>query len=95
MYQEGFTLIELLVVIAVISVLMAILMLARDQARKISCMSDMRQVGLAFMTYQNEYEKTPPNIGNCICLPVRTITRPGLPTNVVNRRRMSIMKAVS
>ena len=64
MCKKGFTLIELLVVIAVIALLMGILMpalhLARDQGRKISCMSNMRQVGLAFMTYQNEYEKTPP-----------------------------------
>ena len=64
MSKKGFTLIGLLVVIAVISILMAILMpalhLARDQSRSISSMSHMRPMGLAFMTYQNEYEKIPP-----------------------------------
>lgn len=64
MPKKGFTLIELLVVIAVIALLMGILMpalnIARDQGRKASCMSNMRQVGIALAMYQNEYEKTPP-----------------------------------
>ncbi|MHC4241506.1 MAG: type II secretion system protein [Planctomycetota bacterium] len=64
MSKKGFTLIELLVVIAVIALLMGILMpalnIARDQGRKASCMSNMRQVGIALAMYQNEYEKTPP-----------------------------------
>jgi prepilin-type N-terminal cleavage/methylation domain-containing protein/prepilin-type processing-associated H-X9-DG protein len=64
MSKKGFTLIELLVVIAVIALLMGILMpalnIARDQGRKASCMSNMRQVGLALAMYQEEYEKTPP-----------------------------------
>lgn len=51
----GFTLIELLVVIGIISVLMGILLptlnLVREQARKISCQSNMRQMGLALQTY--------------------------------------------
>ena len=55
---------DLLVLIGVIGLLMAILMpalnLARDQGRRASCMSNMRQVGLALALYQNEYEKTPP-----------------------------------
>jgi prepilin-type N-terminal cleavage/methylation domain-containing protein/prepilin-type processing-associated H-X9-DG protein len=63
-YGAGFTLIELLVVIAVIALLMGILLpalnIARDQGRKASCMSNMRQVGIALAMYQNEYEKTPP-----------------------------------
>ncbi|TKJ33672.1 MAG: hypothetical protein CEE38_20005 [Planctomycetes bacterium B3_Pla] len=64
MLKKGFTLIELLVVIAVIALLMGIIMpalnMARDQGRRASCMSNMRQVGLALMMYQDEYEKTPP-----------------------------------
>lgn len=64
MWKKGFTLIELLVVIAVIALLMGIIMpalnMARDQGRRASCMSNMRQVGVALMMYQNEYEKTPP-----------------------------------
>ncbi|MHC4118837.1 MAG: type II secretion system protein [Planctomycetota bacterium] len=64
MWKKGFTLIELLVVIAVIALLMGILMpalnAARDHGRRASCMSNMRQVGVALMMYQNEYERTPP-----------------------------------
>jgi prepilin-type N-terminal cleavage/methylation domain-containing protein/prepilin-type processing-associated H-X9-DG protein len=64
MCRKGFTFIELLVVIAVIALLMGILMpalnMARDQGRRASCMSNMRQVGVALMLYQNEFERTPP-----------------------------------
>jgi len=64
MKKPGFTLIELLVVIGIIAILMAILMpalnLAREQARRTRCMSNMRQIGVALAAYQNEYERTPP-----------------------------------
>jgi prepilin-type N-terminal cleavage/methylation domain-containing protein/prepilin-type processing-associated H-X9-DG protein len=64
MGKKGFTLIELLVVISIIALLMAIIMpalhLARDQGRRAGCMSNMRQVGIALVLYQTEYEKTPP-----------------------------------
>lgn len=56
---KGFTLIELLVVIAIIAVLMGILMpslrKAKEQARKISCRSNMKQVGTAIAMYQASY----------------------------------------
>ncbi len=62
--RRGFTLIELLVVIAVIALLMAILLpalnVAREQGRRTACLSNMRQVGVALMLYQTEYEYTPP-----------------------------------
>lgn len=64
MERKGFTLIELLVVISAISLLMSILMpalnLARDQGRKVACMSNMRQVGVALMMYENDCGRTPP-----------------------------------
>jgi len=64
MERKGFTLIELLVVIAVIALLMAILMpalnMAREQGRRAACMSNMRQVGVALMMYQNDYDQMPP-----------------------------------
>jgi len=64
MIKKGFTLIELLVVIAVIALLMGILLpalnVAREQGRRAACMSNMRQVGLALVLYQAEYERTPP-----------------------------------
>jgi prepilin-type N-terminal cleavage/methylation domain-containing protein/prepilin-type processing-associated H-X9-DG protein len=63
-HRHAFTLIELLVVIAIIALLMGIILpalnIARDQGRRASCMSNMRQVGLALAMYQDEYEKTPP-----------------------------------
>ncbi len=62
----GFTLIELLVVIAVIAVLMAILLpslnLARQQAKKIACLSNMRQMGIALQAYLPDWEyRLPPS----------------------------------
>ncbi len=61
----GFTLIELLVVIAIIAILAAILFpafaRAREQARKTSCMSNLKQLGLAVMQYTQDYDEKFPN----------------------------------
>ena len=58
MTKRGFTLIELLVVIAIIAVLMAILMpslrIAREQARSITCRSNVRTLTLAWLMYKDE-----------------------------------------
>jgi prepilin-type N-terminal cleavage/methylation domain-containing protein/prepilin-type processing-associated H-X9-DG protein len=60
--RRGFTLIELLVVIAIIAILAAILFpvfaRAREQARKTSCLNNVKQIGTAMMMYAQDYDET-------------------------------------
>lgn len=63
--EQGFTLIELLVVIAIIGLLMAILFpvfsRARENAKRTSCTSNMKQLGLGLVQYTQDYdERYPP-----------------------------------
>jgi prepilin-type N-terminal cleavage/methylation domain-containing protein/prepilin-type processing-associated H-X9-DG protein len=59
--KRAFTLIELLVVIAIIAILASILFpvfgRARENARRTSCLSNIRQVGLGFMQYVQDYDE--------------------------------------
>jgi prepilin-type N-terminal cleavage/methylation domain-containing protein/prepilin-type processing-associated H-X9-DG protein len=61
MKKKGFTLIELLVVIAIIAILAAILFpvfaRARENARRASCQSNLKQVGLALAQYTQDYDE--------------------------------------
>ena len=60
-FKKGFTLIELLVVIAIIAILAAILFpvfaRARENARRASCLSNMKQVGIAMMQYTQDNDE--------------------------------------
>ncbi len=59
--KKGFTLIELLVVIAIIAILAAILFpvfaTAREKARQTSCASNLKQLGLAFVQYNQDNDE--------------------------------------
>ena len=66
--KNAFTLIELLVVIAIIAILAAILFpvfaQAREKARQISCLSNLKQLGTGMAMYTQDYDEN-------ICPPIR------------------------
>ena len=69
-HRTGFTLIELLVVIAIIAILAAILFpvfaRARENARRASCQSNLKQIALGFAQYVQDYDERYPFVYNIV-----------------------------
>jgi prepilin-type N-terminal cleavage/methylation domain-containing protein/prepilin-type processing-associated H-X9-DG protein len=92
-FRSAFTLIELLVVIAIIAILAAILFpvfaQAREQGRKTTCASNLKQIGTSISMYVQDYDERFPNTGNPQLWQGRYWRWPLAPYLAYSRRRSS------
>ena len=86
---KRFTLIELLIVIAIIAILAGMLVpslsKARESARDIACVGNMKQLGLAMLMYSDDYKSLPRLPGSTetrACWDVKIVTYLGYPQDV-------------
>ena len=87
--RNSFTLIELLIVIAIIAILAGMLVpslsKARESARDIACVGNMRQLGFAMLMYSDDYKSLPRLPGASetrACWDVKIVTYLGYPQDV-------------
>lgn len=66
--RKAFSLVELVLVLTIIGILVSLLMVgvqwARESARRMSCLNNLRQIGLAFSNYEAAYRALPRGVGN-------------------------------
>ena len=84
--SKAFTLVELLIVIAIISILAAILFpvfsRARENARRSSCASNLKQIGMGLLQYTQDYDEKLPFAGSDLGVMGSSQTPSGQPEDV-------------